>query len=279
MSCVTSPVCLASTSPTVAPGWRAPTSMKAQIQMSFSYIDGSNEALSSTLQLSPPALNRAAAASAHLPVAAVSPSGFMLVMPSVGASPSLATAKYTSTCVAAPRPMDCSQGSSIPFCRKTRSSRRSGGQASTIPCRLSFLVQTKMGPVEPAGMGSPRLTTTSSPEPMASRALPTRPPPMITAGATAESAIARHGVGSRERVAPRVAVLRRGLERAPLKQRRGARAAAAGALRAALRGRGKGPPVQRTRSGAVRAGVIGSRMSTERVDEGRNWGGKFVGPP
>lgn len=51
-----------------------------------------------TLQLRPPAARRAANAAACLPVAAVKPSGFTSVLPSIGFSPNFATAKYTSTC-------------------------------------------------------------------------------------------------------------------------------------------------------------------------------------
>lgn len=46
-----------------------------------------------TLQLRPPAARRAAKAAACLPVAAVKPSGFTSVFPSMGAAPSFATAK------------------------------------------------------------------------------------------------------------------------------------------------------------------------------------------
>mmetsp|Transcript_8253 Transcript_8253/g.20868 ORF Transcript_8253/g.20868 Transcript_8253/m.20868 type:complete len:213 (+) Transcript_8253:174-812(+) len=143
ISATTSARCVLSTSPTVAPGCAAPTAMNAQIQISFSYMLPVNAALSSsTWQVIPPDARRAASASAHLPFAAVRPSGLTSVMPSVGFSPSLATAKYTSACVLSPSPRASSHGCSIPFCRNTRSERRSGGVWSTTPCRASLRVHT-----------------------------------------------------------------------------------------------------------------------------------------
>merc|ERR1719231_62344 len=58
----TSWVCLDSTSPTVAPGCLAPTSMNELIQMSFSNMARSNWVLSSTLHDSPALWKRSAAA-------------------------------------------------------------------------------------------------------------------------------------------------------------------------------------------------------------------------
>jgi hypothetical protein len=49
--------------------------MKAQIQMSFSYMEPVNTALFSTWQVMPPEARRAASAPAHLPFAAVRPWG------------------------------------------------------------------------------------------------------------------------------------------------------------------------------------------------------------
>jgi hypothetical protein len=50
-----------------------------------------------TLQERPPLWRRAATAGAHLPNAAVKPSGFVSVLPSTGGSPTLDTAKYAKT--------------------------------------------------------------------------------------------------------------------------------------------------------------------------------------
>ena len=56
--------------------------------------------------------------------------------------------------------------------------------ASRTDSRSSFLVQTKIGPLKSSGTESPLFTTKSSPLPMSCRALPTLPPPTITAGVT-----------------------------------------------------------------------------------------------
>ena len=50
--------------------------------------------------------------------------------------------------------------------------------------RSSFLVHTKMGPSKLSGTDSPRRTRRSWPVPMSCKALPTLPPPTMTAGAT-----------------------------------------------------------------------------------------------
>ena len=62
--------------------------------------------------------------------------------------------------------------------------QRDLGVDSRTASRSSFLVQTKMGPAKSSGTESPLFTRRSSPEPMPCRALPTLPPPTITAGAT-----------------------------------------------------------------------------------------------
>ena len=62
--------------------------------------------------------------------------------------------------------------------------QRDLGVDSRTASRSSFLVQTKMGPAKSRGTGSPLFTRRSSPEPMSCRALPTLPPPTITAGTT-----------------------------------------------------------------------------------------------
>ena len=65
-----------------------------------------------TLQLRSAVDNLAAKAFACLPTAAVRPSGLVSVLPSIGASPSLATAKYTSTCWQG----QCTLASDMPWC-------------------------------------------------------------------------------------------------------------------------------------------------------------------
>lgn len=55
---------------------------------------------------------------------------------------------------------------------------------SSTASRSSFLVQTKIGPAKSSGTGSPLLTSKSSPLPISCNALPTRPPPTMTAGTT-----------------------------------------------------------------------------------------------
>lgn len=62
---------------------------------------------------------------------------------------------------------------------------RDGGVDWRTASRSSFLVQTKMGPSKSAGTGWPRPTRKSRPSPRSCSALPTLPPPTITAGMTA----------------------------------------------------------------------------------------------
>jgi len=59
-----------------------------------------------------------------------------------------------------------------------------GGVDWSTDSRSSFLVHTKMGPSKSSGTGSPRRTRRSSPVPMSCKALPTLPPPTMTAGTT-----------------------------------------------------------------------------------------------
>ena len=79
--------------PTEAPPCSAPTIIKAQIHTCFSSIALVYSSPSSSRHLSPPPCSRAANVAAHLPLAAVRPSGLVSVMPSMGDSPSLATAR------------------------------------------------------------------------------------------------------------------------------------------------------------------------------------------
>ena len=59
-----------------------------------------------------------------------------------------------------------------------------GGVDWSTDSRSSFLVHTKMGPSKSSGTNSPRRTRRSSPVPISCKALPTLPPPTMTAGAT-----------------------------------------------------------------------------------------------
>mmetsp|Transcript_25211 Transcript_25211/g.64024 ORF Transcript_25211/g.64024 Transcript_25211/m.64024 type:complete len:362 (+) Transcript_25211:276-1361(+) len=162
----------------------APTTMNALIQTSFSSMACAKAVLSSTLQLSPPACSRSATACACGPYAAVRPSGLTSVFPSMGASPALATAKYTSTCVFSPRPCASSHGCSMPFWMKTKSWRRGAGVAATMLARSSLRVHTTMGPFgKPSAGDWPLRMITSPPGPISLSACPMRPPPMMVMAA------------------------------------------------------------------------------------------------
>mmetsp|Transcript_53649 Transcript_53649/g.64700 ORF Transcript_53649/g.64700 Transcript_53649/m.64700 type:complete len:277 (-) Transcript_53649:61-891(-) len=152
--------------------------MYVDIHISFSNIAGRYSSPPTTLHFKFKPAKSSLKASACTPVAAVSPSGFTLVIPSIGSAPLAVTLRYNNTCVLSNKPFEERKLSKYPFCINTKSGKRFLGQESTIPSSESLRVATKMGPVPSVGMLSPRpRSRVLSPPPFARRE-PIRPPPI-----------------------------------------------------------------------------------------------------